>query len=156
MATEAQHSARPAAQADIPQLVRMGVAFFEESGYADVTTLDVGAITKLFRDLIDGQGALLVVEADGKIVGMAAGIVYPFYFNRDHITGQELFWWVHPEHRANGVGSQLLKALESWAKEAGAESFTMVALPQLELEKVGSLYRKAGYRPSENTFIRRL
>lgn len=153
---EAPHSVRPAAPEDIPQLVRMGVAFFEESGYSDVTTLDVGAITKLFRDLIDGQGALLVVESGGKLVGMTAGIVYPFYFNRDHVTGQELFWWVAPEHRANGVGSELLKALEAWAKGRGAQSFAMVALPQLDAEKVGALYRKAGYRPSENTFIRRL
>jgi GNAT superfamily N-acetyltransferase len=142
---------REATAADIPRLVEMGERFFEASGYADIATFDTGAAEQTTRDLLAG-GVVLVAEAEGEVVGMAGALVYRFYFSKDDMTAQELVWWVEPEHR--GIGQQLHKALEDGARERGATSISMIALDSMKW--VGRLYERAGYRPSEHCYIKRL
>lgn len=142
---------RPATESDIPALVEMGRRFFDASGYEDITEYDPETVTRTFHLLMNG-GVLLVVDSDG-VVGAAGAMVYPFYFNAAHMTGQELFWWVDPEYR--GVGNDLRKALETAVQEKGAKSFSMIALERLNPELVGALYRRAGYRASEHSYIKR-
>ena len=66
-------------------------------------------------------------------------MVYPLYFNCNHITGQELFWWVEPEAR-KGVGAHLLDCLELAAMNAGAQSWAMIALDKV---RPGTVEEKA-------------
>jgi GNAT superfamily N-acetyltransferase len=81
-------------------------------------------------------------------------LLHPHYFNASHITGQELFWWIDPDHR--GRGSELLNALEAWVKDQGAHSFVMITLEALEPERVGLIYRRRGYRPVEHSYLKEM
>lgn len=130
-------------------MVEMGRRFFDASGYADITEYDGESFA---ATLANAPAIYLVVEVDGKLVGMAGALVYPLYFNTTHMTAQEMFWWVNPEHR--GVGSKLFDALEEEVKKAGAKSLTMIALETISW--VGSYYEKRGFRPTERSFMRRL
>lgn len=146
---------REATEADIPRVLEMGRRFFETAGWPDVAEWDDASTEWTLRFLIEQPtGALFVAEEDGHVVGMTGGMVMPFYFNHTHRTGQELFWWVEPEHR--GIGSGLFDALEAWAREAGAQTFTMIAVDRLKPDVMARIYRARGYRPSEHAFIRRL
>lgn len=146
---------RPATHDDLPRVLEMGERFFDTAGWDDVAEWDQASVRKTLEGLIEGDaGCLFVAEAEGGLVGMTGGLVYPFYFDHGHITGQELFWWVEPEHR--GVGGALLDAMETWAKEAGAKSFAMIALDKINPDLMGRVYRRRGYRPSEHSYIRRL
>jgi GNAT superfamily N-acetyltransferase len=146
---------RAATHEDIPRVVEMGRRFHNAAELYDIAPFDAGSVTDMVSTLIDNpMGGLFVAEGEGGLIGMTGGLLYPFYFNGDHLTGQEIFWWVEPEHR--GVGSQLFDALEAWAKEAGAKSFSMIALEKLTPEILGRIYRRRGYRPSEHSYIRRL
>ncbi len=89
-----------------------------------------------------------------KLVGMAGALVYPFYFCSSHLTAQEIFWWVDPEHR--GIGSLLFDALLDEVKKSGAHSLSMIALETLNPEKVGEFYKSRGFRPSDRSYIKRL
>lgn len=146
---------REASADDLPRLLQMGERFFNAAGWPEFAAWDVASIEQTLRFLIDNEtGGLFVAEVDGEVVGMAGAMVTPFYFNLSHLTGQELFWWVEPEHR--GVGGGLLDAMEAWAKRVGAQTFTMIAVDRIRPELMARVYRGRGYRPAEHSFMRRL
>jgi GNAT superfamily N-acetyltransferase len=147
---------RPADERDIPALLRMGHYFFDEAGWGDVASYDPASMAETMRGLIARpDGIFLVAEIDGQLVGMAAALLHPHYFNSSILTGVELFWWVSHEHR-KGVGAELLEALEGGARAAGAISFTMISVVGLRSDALDRVYRRRGYRPAERTYIRML
>ena len=100
---------------------------------------------------------LLVAETDsGEIVGTTAGVLFPLWCNKEHITGQEMFWYVDPAHRRTRAGGLLFKALEEWAKGAGARSFSMSSIASKHQKRVNQVYEKRGYTAMETTFIKEL
>ncbi len=54
----------------------------------------------------------LVAEADGKVVGTAAGIA------SDDGTAALISMWVAPGSRGRGVGEMLVRAVLAWARDA--------------------------------------
>jgi GNAT superfamily N-acetyltransferase len=145
---------RPAVREDIPRILEMGERFFETAGWPEVAAWDAESMARTLGFLIERDiGAVFVLDEGGDLVGMAGGMLNPFYFNAGHLTGQELFWWVEPEHR--GQGRFLFDALEDWARAAGAQSFTMIALDRIKPEVMGRIYRARGYRAAEHSYIKR-
>lgn len=145
---------RPAAHSDLHQLVDMGKRFFQETGYSDISTFDEGSCASTLQGLMTNPDAVLLVVEKGKLVGVAGALIYQFYFNFNHRTSQEIFWWVDKEHR--GIGTQLFDALIAGVKAKGAESLSMIALERLTPEKVGGIYERRGFRPSERSYIKKL
>ena len=147
---------REATQDDMPALTRMGRQFFALTGISDITSFDDESFHRTIAHLIEGDGVCLVAEIDGQVVGAAGALAYPFYFNVAHKTGQEIFWWIDPEWRNGKIGMQLFVALETWAKDAGCKTFSMIALDQVEADKVGKMYKRCGYRATEHSYIKEL
>jgi GNAT superfamily N-acetyltransferase len=83
---------------------------------------------------------------------MAGAWIYGFFFNKNHRTGHELFWWVEPEQRGHGL--KLLKALEEWARDRGAQSFQMGGMRALK--NLDNIYKRVGYEPSESIYRKKL
>lgn len=129
----------------------MGKAFHSVTGVADLIPLDELTLERTFAQLME-HGCLLVIDGGDGLAGATGALLHPHYFNSAHLTGQELFWWVDPEHR--GQGNALFDALENWVREQGAKSFTMIALEALDPERVGMIYRRRGYRPVEHSYVR--
>ncbi len=147
---------RDATKEDIGALVLIGERFFDESRFADVMQFDPDSLRDTLEKLIeDPDGIVLVAAGPVNLIGVAGGLVHPSYFNRAHITGQELFWWVDPDRRGV-VGSSLFDALELEARTKGARSWAMIALSTLNPDGVGQFYERHGYRPSERTYIKAL
>jgi GNAT superfamily N-acetyltransferase len=144
---------RKATAEDLPELLRMGKAFHAVTGVAEAIPLDEPTLERTFAQLIE-SGVILVIEEGGGLVGATGALLHPHYFNASHITGQELFWWIDPDHR--GRGSELLNALEAWVKDQGAHSFVMITLEALEPERVGLIYRRRGYRPVEHSYLKEM
>jgi GNAT superfamily N-acetyltransferase len=140
---------RLAVESDFPEMVEMGRRFFSASGYADIMEYDPESVMVSLKNI----PVLLVAEKD-KLVGAAGAMVYPFYMSLNHITAQEVFWWVDPEHR--GIGVELFDALVSEVKKRGAQSLSMIALENLSPERVGSIYKAKGFRLSEHSYIKKL
>lgn len=149
---------RMARESDLPRVAEMGKAFFAASGLGDIAELDEAAFAVTIKRFVQGDlpGALLVAEDNGgHVVGMAAFVVFPFYFNHAVSVGQEIFWWVEPAHRS-GAGRDLLTAMEQEARASGASLFIMASLAGQRDEALTRIYTRRGFRALENTFIRTL
>lgn len=142
---------------DLVDLLEMGRAFFEQSGNDAFTTFDEPSLSATLIGLMSGvgNGAVLVAEIGGAVVGMAAHVVFPFYANMNTKLGQELFWYCKPDFRS-GIGMELLNELEADAARKGADVFMSAAIAGLRDAAIGRIYQRRGYKPAENTFIRRL
>lgn len=140
---------------DLSSLLDMGREFFEVSGNSAFTTFDEASLTATLIAIMSGVsgGVLLVAETAGQVVGMAACVVFPFYANMSTLIGQEIFWWVKPEHR-KGIGGALMDELEAEAKRKGAKIFIGANLSGEHDAAFARLYRRRGYSPGEQTHIR--
>ena len=141
---------RPATHEDVPALVVMGQQFAQTEMYRDVLHENPDQITVVMTNLIDCEtGTILALESESVLVGMM-GIIYTPHFLSAEIYASEIFWWVTPGHRGDGV--RLLRAAESWAKERGATKLQMVA-PN---ERVGRFYDRMGFTRIETSYQKSL
>ena len=135
---------REAGLEDIPDLVRMGARFFEQNEWPEGTAYNSEHIAGVFERLIEDEGSVIYVCDRGAI----GGITFQHYIT-GQIVAQELFWWVEPEARGDGL--RLLTALEDWAS-ARAESLSMIALEHFK--PVGPLYERRGYMRMETMYMK--
>ncbi len=146
---------RAAEPNDLGALLDMGREFFEVSGNERFTTFDESSLTATIITLMSGVsgGVLLVAETEGKVVGMAACMVFPFYANHATLIGQEIFLWADPAHRG-AIGDALLDELEAAAMRKGAKVFINANLAGKRDAAFARYYRRRGCVPAENTHIR--
>lgn len=142
---------RRAAPADIPRMVELGRRFHEYAGVVEIPFDPASFAATIERGLGDINQCYLVSEVEGEVKAIAGAIVYPPYFNHNARTGQELFWWSEC-----GDGLRLHRVLARWAANCGCKSFSMIALSDARSERMAKLYKRLGYRPSEQTFIKGL
>jgi hypothetical protein len=145
---------RRAIPTDIHRLMAMGQAFFIEAGWRRHAEFDAESFAYTCGLLMD-HGVFLVAENDDGVVGMVAAGISPAYWNRKVLTGQELFWYVLPEHRT-GTGGLLMAGLENAMKSLGVVLCSMSAEEGLRSNALHRLYRLRGYWPAEKLFWKRL
>jgi GNAT superfamily N-acetyltransferase len=148
---------RPARAEDVPVILRMGKAFFDEAPWPEFAEWDEASTRLTLEMLIDGRlpGVLLAAEKDGTVIGMAACLLFPLYFNHATSAAQEIFWWIEPEYR-RGIGAIMFDELEHTARSKGAEIMFAESTAGLRDQAVGRLYRMRGYKPAGHTFMKRL
>lgn len=134
---------RKAISSDVARCAEMGEHFRASTGYAQQLAKNPNKMAELATKLIASDG-LLVCETGGKVVGMLGFVVYRHFISDETIAG-EIFWWVEPEYRGEGV--RLLVAAEAAARARGAVRLQMIA-PN---KRVARYYRKAGFVYVEET-----
>lgn len=134
---------RAAASGDLPRLLEMGLRFRKESRYAEFLAENPDKMLALGELLIDKDGYLLS-ERDGKITGMLGYILHDHFISGEKVAG-EVFWWVEPEYRGDGL--RLLREAERRAKAAGASYMHMIA----PTKQVATIYGRLGYEYVEET-----
>lgn len=141
---------RPATETDVPDVVRMGLAFRDR--FAHHLRENPEQMATIARWLIGGGGVLLVAETEGGVVGMLGIALINHPLSADPYAS-ELFWWA--DYTAPpGTGLRLLAAGERWAREAGAKAMHMVALASNPT--VDRIYRRRGYEPRDTTYEKEL
>lgn len=140
---------REATEADVPQLVEMGLHFLRLH-YADKLKENPEQIAKTLRDLLANPQGKVLVGGNGHIQGVVGFVVYPQLFSGEPVAG-ELFWYVEPEARGR-LGLELLREAERTAVKMGAETMQMVS----PSETTSKLYEKLGYEYVDAQYMRRL
>lgn len=117
----------------------MGTRFLTETEYAGRVPVNPPAMTRTLEMLITSEvGAVFVSERNQQVTGMIGLFVFEHPLT-GALAAHEMFWWVDPEHRGQGI--RLLKWAEEWAREAGAQHVHMIA-PSRAVERV---YERLGY-----------
>jgi len=139
---------------DIPQLIPLADRF-----YADAE-LPGGVVPEIFQAnwelwLENGFGVLVVAEEDGAIYGATGGLVVPAA-NDGKMEANELFWFLHPNYRSGGTGTEMFDAWEQACIDAGAVRIGMIRLHGPSGERIGQWLESRGYRPVEVHYYRDL
>lgn len=140
---------REAVRADIPRLILMGLHFIRSGSYGRHLDENPDALFDTMLRLIDSEDAILLVQGEDKPTGMIGALVYRHPLSYQAFFS-ELFWWVEPEHRGNGLA--LKHHAEQWGKDRGAPHSIMVS-PN---DRVSRLYERLGYTKIETHYIKAL
>jgi GNAT superfamily N-acetyltransferase len=141
---------RPATLADVDAIVAMGARFLAQSVYRGHLADNPAQVRALAQQLIDApHGDVLVVDADGTLVGMLALLAYAHHLSGEWVAGEVAFW-IDPAYR--GLGLRLLRDAERWARAHGAARLELIA-PTPDVE---TLYTRLGYAPIERTYQREM
>ena len=136
---------------DLEGIYRCAERFFEYADYEGKygMGLDKASFIKMVVPYIE-KGICLLYRKNGRIRGGIAGMPFPWGFNNAIKLCMELFYWMDPEVRGQGI--KLIKAYEDRVRKAGARS--IMIQPETELSrKVGLLYKRRGYRPFESFWV---
>lgn len=156
---------RLAMEADKLRLIEMAERFLRETQYGRL--FDDKATPQTIGELITNVltlGAIVVAEIgslrDGEggrdvgppiLIGMLAIVALPHPLT-GVIYGEEICWWVEPEHRHGTIGPKMLREAEDWATRNGANSCKMVAPAG---STVGDFYERIGYTLVESAYLKR-
>ena len=136
---------------ELSELSVMGDYFKTLSAHIDYSSdIFITHWTALIKNNI---GVIFIYKKDGKIAGMVGGVKHPD-INDGSSVAMEMFWAVLPS--AKGRGIALLNRFELWAKDEGCKKIIMVRLIESMPEYVGDIYRRKGYAPIEEHFIKEL
>lgn len=145
---------RPATAQDFGRIVTMGEAFWAQTPLSRIPYSPVAI--RHYCSMMMEQGVLRVVDEAGEVIGAAGALFAPCLGNLEYRIAAELFWWIEPAHRSAGTGQALLNALEEGARTNGAVLLSMMAFENLDPDRVGAIYERAGYKRTERTYIKGL
>lgn len=135
---------RSAIIADIPRLVEMGQQFLAESSYRHKIANNPEKMSETVAWLIE-RGSVLVLEKAGELVGMMGYFTNLHFLSGEKVAG-EVFWWVEPTQRGDGL--RLIHEFERRAAADGVKHLHMIA-PN---DRVAGLYKRLGYEFVESTY----
>ena len=91
---------------------------------------------------------------DQQLVGVLVGILIQQCMT-DVVLGQEIMWYVRPEHRQTLDSMRLLGLFEAWAKKRGAHGMIMARFGSTgDDDKLGKFYRRRGFREIETHYLK--
>ncbi len=137
---------RLAKHSDLNECIDIGEEFWNTTEFD--MAYDRAGVLGLLVVLIQAR-QFIVYEYEGEIVGVAAVLVTPFHFNPKITVATDVFWYVRPGVRANGVGEALLGGMEDIAKKKGAVLFSMGTLHNPEAD---DMLTKRDYKLTERSY----
>jgi GNAT superfamily N-acetyltransferase len=85
-----------------------------------------------------------LLEHEGEIVGVLAGVVVPHFFNHKFLLFNEFMWYVRPEFRGTGGGLRLYRAAYDRCKEYGISRMVFGHTKHMKKDFI-RIYEKLGF-----------
>ena len=131
MASERDFTIRPGRREDAAEAARLWMQSAQEhTGHDKIYATAPGAERVMRRFLTDltssSHSFLFVAESGGRTVGFISGELRegsPTFRQRTWASVDDVF--VEPDYRNRGMGRVLLKSVEEWAKERGADGISL-------------------------------
>ncbi len=152
MKRDKEISFRIASREDIPFLCQLLSCLFEqEEEFAPSSFLQEKALSIIMED--PSIGHILVATSDDVPIAMIS-ILYSLSTALGRRVGTLEDMIVHPDFRAQGIGSALLEFATRFAKEQQLKRFTL--LTDMSNKKAHSFYLKNGFIASKMTPFRKI
>ncbi len=108
---------RPIEKGDFDEWFRLRQSLWDESSEAE----HHAEMTDIFEH-IETQLVLVVEISNGHLAGFLEASIRPFVEDcHSEQVGYLEGWFVEPVFRKHGIGRQLVKSAENWAREKGCE-----------------------------------
>lgn len=122
---ETKSPIRLATPADEPEILQLLHVMWKESGWRP---LDIECARELFARAFARQGGILaVIGVPGHIRGMIYLLITRTWYTRDNHL-EELFCWVHPEHRKSDYSKLLIDYAKSCSDQISEQAGKKVPL----------------------------
>jgi aminoglycoside 6'-N-acetyltransferase I len=112
---DTNYAVRPVRESDLNEWFRLRKLLWDENDDGDHRSemLDV-------LDHLDSQLVLVADSGDGQLIGFLEASIRPFVedCHTDHVGYLE-GWFVVAEHRRKGIGGELVRNAENWARQKG-------------------------------------
>ena len=135
---------RQLAEADIPQITRLGRLMHDESQYSYLHFSPDKVIAKCNDALVNPQIQCWVTVKDETVTGMMAGQVFEYEFGQSLIAS-DILVFVSPEHRGGTAFLRLVKEYIEWSKSLSAEMIFLNQTTGTAQEAVARLYQRIGF-----------
>jgi GNAT superfamily N-acetyltransferase len=96
-----------------------------------------------------GELMFMVLRDGGELIGYFIGFVAPGLHYRTCLTLTMDIFFLHPEHRGNGAGYQMFKAVEAEAKRRGVDRMFVGSKVHLD---ASWLFQRLGYTEVERYY----
>lgn len=132
---------RRAVRADVPALLRMARAFYDEDGFA---TTDA-ELLRNFTVLLEGDAAHIALAlVDGAVSGFA--LTTTAFILESGLVAELQDLYTVPEARGFGVGSALIQDSMQWARSQSATQLQVVVAPNgQDVAQLLDFYRSRGF-----------
>ncbi len=111
---------------------------------------DIGPYERALGETGHAGGAVLVAEVHGEVVGVCQLIVFRHLQSRGGLCAEIESVHVHPDCRGRGVGSTLLRAAISRARDLGCYRVQLTS--NLQRPDAHRFYERLGFTPSHLGF----
>lgn len=136
---------RVATQEDIAELVAMGQQFIKEAPNYSGRTIQTKALEQNLTAIINGDGAIFLVELNNITVGGIVCATTNDWFS-DQVIAFEQVFYVKPEYRATRAALLLLDAFVEWAKSMNADRVQCGTTTGIQTKGCLRLYERFGFR----------
>ena len=127
------------------EFAEMANEFFEEAeGIQEWGVNQEDIHTTYFTYLNSVEHIGLLLQHEGKIVGVISGLISPYYFNYSNTIFNEFMWFVRKGYRSGGGGLKLYRVLEESCRKAGVTRIVMGHTRHKILE-FETIYEKLGF-----------
>ena len=136
-------------------VLKLGKPAHEESAHSHLA-LDPGFLldnAELFTRF-ENHCFWLAWEGD-EAVGVFAGKANPYFFSRDMVAVDSL-WYVVPQKRGSRVGLQLLGLFEQWAEALGVVDIRIGQTTMLDPRVFNGILSSRGYDCVGSYFVRKV
>ena len=135
---------RSAKLPDVPALVALGQEFISEAPNYSSRKFDANALRQNLESVVNGQGAIFVVEAGTEIVGGIVCLTAKDWFNDDVIAFEQVFY-ISPTYRTTQASFLLIDAFIAWSKNMGASRIQCGTTTGINTRGCIRLYERFGF-----------
>lgn len=135
---------RSAKLPDVPALVALGQEFISEAPNYSSRKFDANALRQNLESVVNGQGAIFVVEAGTEIVGGIVCLTAKDWFNDDVIAFEQVFY-ISPTYRTTQASFLLIDAFIAWSKNMGASRIQCGTTTGVNTRGCIRLYERFGF-----------
>jgi GNAT superfamily N-acetyltransferase len=146
---------RDAGEADLGRVVELLMLGPAPGGPANTENLDdLAPYRAALRDIAGGDGAVLVADRSGDVVGVCQLIVFRHLQAHGGLCAEVESMHVHPDHRNGGVGAALVG--EAVARARGLGCYRVQLTSNTARPDAHRFYERLGFVPSHVGFKLRL
>jgi GNAT superfamily N-acetyltransferase len=141
---------RRATEADLGRAVELIARGAVPGATSGEDVSDLTSYRAALRDIGDTNGAVLVAELDGEVVGICQLIVFRHLQARGGLCGEIESVHVHTDYRGRGIGSVLVRDAVSRARALGCYRVQLTS--NRARPKAHHFYEHLGFAPSHVGF----